>query len=393
LNIIVQKYGGTSVNSVKLRNNIVENLKRAKEKGNLSVIVVSAMGRQGEPYATDSLLKLISSSHRNTRNADMLVSCGEIISSVVIAAHLADNGFDAIALTGRQAGIITDSHFGESTALDVKTSYLHELLLLGKIPVVAGFQGANVANEITTLGRGGSDTSAVLLGIALKAKEVEIFTDVDGIMTADPKIVPDAKLIHQIAYDDVFQLAQYGAKVIHPRAVELAMKNNIPLKVYNTCKYEDDSGTQINSDHMDKNNLVAAIAHEHGKIQWHLNIFSSNSQVFNEISDKFISIDMINVFKQESVFITNETHKKELIDILHKLKIDYKITEELTKVTIIGSKIQGVPGIMSKVVTSLQGKIDILQSSDSHTTISILVPTMYANKAVNLLHKAYQLDD
>lgn len=391
MEIVVQKYGGTSVNSLPLRDKIVENLKTARERGYASVIVVSAMGRQGEPYATDSLLKLISPNHNNTRNSDLLISCGELISSAVVAAHLNDNGFDAIALTGGQAGMLTDGNHGESTVLNVDSKYLSELLLSGKVPVIAGFQGANSLGEFTTLGRGGSDTSAVLFGIALKAKEVEIFTDVDGIMTADPKIVSEAKLINQIAYDDVFQLAKYGAKVIHPRAVELAMKNNMPIKVYNTCKYEE-SGTLISTESFEGDNLVTAIAHEDKKIQWHLHILSSNTRVFNEIAIHSISIDMIHVSKQECVFITDDVHKNQLIKVLDDFNIDYIMMENCTKITIIGSKIKGVPGVMSKVLTSLQEKIDILQTSDSHTTISILVPTAEATQAVNYLHNGFDLD-
>ena len=184
---------------------------------------------------------------------------------------------------------------------------------------------------------------------------------------------------------------------LKPLSTEYPNLYNLPntmtfIKIENlSCKYEDNLGTQISSEKMDENSVVAAIAHEHGKIQWHLDILSSNSLVFNEISNKLISIDMINVFKHESIFITSELHKRKVVDILHKLKIDYELNEQLTKITIIGSKIRGIPGIMSKVVTSLQGKIDILQTSDSHTTISILVPTVCANEAVNLLHQEFQL--
>ncbi|WP_152803666.1 aspartate kinase [Alkalibaculum sporogenes] len=391
MSLIIQKYGGTSVNSIQLRDKIVDNLKKARESGYISVIVVSAMGREGEHYSTDSLIKLISPIHNNTRNMDMLLSCGEIISATVLTAHLIDHGFDAIALTGGQAGIITDNHYGESTILDVNVNYLKELISMGKVPVVAGFQGINASGEITTLGRGGSDTSAVLLGIALKAKEIEIFTDVDGIMTADPKLVPNANLIRQIAYDEVFQLSQYGAKVIHPRAVDLAMKENIPIKVYNTSKYRENSGTTINSKCTEVNSIVTAIAHEDSKTQWNLEMISTNNQVFIEMANNFISIDMINIFKDKSIFITHSTHKHKIIDILIQNNISYTMVEDCTKITIIGSKIRGVPGVMSKVINSLQEKHDILQTSDSHTTISILVKSKYAKEAITLLHKTFNL--
>lgn len=389
----MQKYGGTSVNSLKLQNKIAENLIKAKEKGYLSVIVVSAMGRKGEPYATDSLLSLISTTHCNTRNMDMLLSCGEIISSVVIASFLSDKGIEAIALTGGQAGILTDSHFGEGNILNVDSTYLKELLSSGKVPVVAGFQGLNEKGEFTTLGRGGSDISAVLLGVALGAKEVDIFTDVDGIMTADPKIVPNAKLINAITYDDVFQLAQYGAKVIHPRAVDLAMKHDMAVKVYNTSKYEETRGTLIHSKREPLQGLIAAIAHEGQKIQLQLKVSGADLELFKEIAFESISIDMINIFNDRSVFITDEIHKERLVHILKKHKVDYDLIENCTKITIIGSKIRGVAGVMSKAIESMESKISILQTSDSHSTISILVPSASANEAVNLLHKGFALGD
>lgn len=391
MNIIVQKYGGTSVNSSTLRDKIVENVKRAQKHNIKTVLVVSAMGRKGEAYATDSLQNLISPSYRDTRTMDMLISCGEIISTTVIASHLMDCGIKAISLTGGQGGILTDSTYGSANIIDVDGRYLKELLEEGWLPVVAGFQGQNDKGEITTLGRGGSDTSAVLLGIALQAKCVEIFTDVDGIMTADPKLVPKAKLIEEINYDDVFQLAQYGAKVIHPKAVDLAMQNNIPLKVINTSKYGESKGTLINNHPTNSSGLVAAVAHEYGKIQWCLSTKSTDKEIFKLMASNNISIDMINIFIDRSVFITNDIHKEKLIKILEENNMDYKYIEHCTKITIIGNKIRGVPGVMAKIMSSLEGDISILQTSDSHTTISILVPTDVANKAVNMLHESFNL--
>ena len=391
MDIIVQKYGGTSVNSPELRDKIVENVIKAREDGIATVLVVSAMGRKGEAYATDTLQNLIPAHYKDSRFMDMLISCGEIISTTVIATHLMDYGIEAISLTGGQAGILTDSTYGSANIVKVDGTYLQELLEEGKVPIVAGFQGQNEKGEITTLGRGGSDTSAVLLGITLKAKNVEIFTDVDGIMTADPKLVPNAKLIEEINYDDVFQLAQYGAKVIHPKAVDLAMQYNIPLKVINTSKYGESIGTLINNHPINSAGLVAAVAHEYGKIQWSLSTKTRDKEIFKLMASNNISIDMINIFIDQSVFITNDIHKEKLIKILEENKIDYKYVNHCTKITIIGSKIRGVPGIMAKIIASLEGDISILQTSDSHTTISILVPTDVANRAVNLLHGSFNL--
>ncbi|MFZ7119765.1 MAG: aspartate kinase [Eubacteriaceae bacterium] len=392
MNIIVQKYGGTSVNTIYSRNKIIENLQCAIKNGYNCVIVVSAMGRKGEPYATDSLLKLIPSDYHNTREMDMLITCGEIISSVVISSHLKKFGFDTIPMTGGQAGIITDDNFGNSNIIKVENTRIAELLKSNKIPVVAGFQGITSHGEITTIGRGGSDVTAVLLGISLNAKHVEIFTDVDGIMTADPKVVPTAKLINQIDYNEVFQLAEYGAKIIHPRAVELAMNNNMPIMVYNTTKYTDKSGTLINDENFNCHRIITAIAHEHNKVQCTLKIKSSNSYILNNIAKNNISIDLINVFKDYSVFIINDKNKYKLKNILNENNISYDLLENCTKITIIGNKIKGVPGIMAKLISSLQGNIDILQTSDSHTTISILVESKYSNETINLLHNTFNLN-
>ncbi|MFZ7132111.1 MAG: aspartate kinase [Eubacteriales bacterium] len=391
MKIIVQKYGGTSVNSYDLREKIIENLQKNLDKQYQCVIVVSAMGRNGDPYATDTLLKCISSSFYNSREMDMLISCGEIISSVVVACQLKKQGFKAIPLNGGQAGIITDNQYGYANIIDIQSQILIDLLKANKIPVIAGFQGYNAHGEITTLGRGGSDVSAVQLGIALHAERIEIFTDVDGIMTADPKIVSNAKRIEKIPYDDVFQLAEYGAKVIHPRAVEIAMKHNMPLLIYNTQKYDENSGTLIHSDQYGQEHLVAAVAHEHDQIQCRLEHYHSVPNIFEEIANHQISIDMINIFQEYCLFIIKKYNKTKMTSILEKHKIDYSLTENCTKVTVIGSSIRGVPGVMAKIIGAIDESTNILQTSDSHSTISILVFSAFADNVINRIHQTFQL--
>lgn len=390
MNIIVQKYGGTSVNSPELRDIIAENLSIAKERNEHSVIVVSAMGRQGEPYATDSLLKLMPFKGPGDRETDLCLACGEIISASVVAAHLKYKGFQSMALTGAQAGILTDDHFGKSTILSIDPTRILQLLKEGITPVVTGFQGVTAHGDITTLGRGGSDITAVALGGALNAKGIEIFTDVDGVMSADPKVVSSAVLIESIDYGEVFQLAEYGGKVIHPRAVEYAREHRLSLKVLNTRKYKENIGTIISGNLPDSSDLITAIAHEHGKIQVEIPLNGKTAQVLEQIAKRQISIDMINMFVDRGLFIVHEEDKDSLLTVLDAMDLTAKITPQCTKVTLIGSKIKGVPGIMATVMSALKGKVDVLQTSDSHMTISLLVRSEQAEQSIVLLHEKFK---
>lgn len=222
MKIVIQKFGGTSVATQQRRERVTDRIIDALNKGNSPVVVVSAIGRKGDPYATDTLLSLINNGECSVdkREEDLLMSCGEIISAVVMAETLEKRGYSVRVLTGGQAGIVTDANHTDAEILRVDTIRLTALLSSGIIPIVTGFQGMTEDGDVTTLGRGASDLTAAVLGEALRASEIQIYTDVDGIMTADPRIVPDAKVIDCISYNEVFQLADYGAKVIHPRAVE-----------------------------------------------------------------------------------------------------------------------------------------------------------------------------
>lgn len=237
MKIIVQKFGGTSVASEEARIAVKDKVQQAIRKGFSPVVVVSAMGRKGAPYATDTLIGVLKEANLsvNVREMDAMMCCGEIISACVMAATLQKFGINAMALTGGQAGIITDSQFGAARIKNINCSNLMHLLESGIIPVVCGFQGMTENNyKFTTLGRGGSDTSAAALGAALKADFVEIYTDVEGIMTADPRIVKEANILQTISYAEVCQMAHNGAKVIHPRAVEICVSSNTPMYVKST---------------------------------------------------------------------------------------------------------------------------------------------------------------
>lgn len=237
MGIIVKKFGGTSVANPESRKFVYEKIIEEKQKKNDLVVVISAMGRKGDPYATDTLLDLVRIDNPNvtTRELDQIFVCGENISGVVIASNLQRLGCKSVYLSGLQAGIITDGNYTDSRVVKVNIERIEKLLSENYIVIVGGGQGGTLEGEITTLGRGGSDTSACELGVALSAESIEIYTDVEGIFTTDPRLVEDARIIPTISYDECIEMANKGAKVIHPRAVEAARKNpNTPFYVRST---------------------------------------------------------------------------------------------------------------------------------------------------------------
>lgn len=242
MNIVVVKFGGTSVATEEGRTKAISHIASLRSEGKNVVAVVSAMGRKGAPYATDTLISLLNKDS-NQDNLDLLVSCGEVISACVFADNLVQKGIDAVAITGGQAGIVTNGIFGRADIFDIDTKHIKAELYEGKVVVVAGFQGVSVRNEVTTLGRGGSDTTAVVLGGFLKAKAVHIFTDVPGIAVIDPRILPEAKFMESVDMQHMYILACWGAGVIHPRAVAEAQKYDFDLFVRST--FDDGPGTKL----------------------------------------------------------------------------------------------------------------------------------------------------
>lgn len=245
MKLLVQKFGGTSVSTPERRKQAVRKVLQAVEAGYNPIVVVSAPGRIGEPYATDTLLQAAKEECPTIekRELDMIMSCGEIIAGVIITGTLKNSGLSAVLLSGRQAGIITTCCHGSSQILTIRPDAILKHAAEGKVVVVAGFQGISEDGDITTLGRGGSDTTAAAIGAAVKAESVDIYTDVNGMMTADPGIVPGAHTIPSISYEAAYQMALQGAKVIHPRAVEIAMRHAVPLKV--KCTFSEEEGTTI----------------------------------------------------------------------------------------------------------------------------------------------------
>ncbi len=245
--VLVQKFGGTSVSTADRRSRVIEHVRQARDAGNQVAIVVSAMGRRGDPYATDTLLDLLrldGTGAVDPRDYDLMFTCGEAIAVAVVSHALKRAGIDAIGLTAVQARIFTDGHHVESEVVGVDTSRLRELLDEGRVPVITGGQGVVPGTlDYTTLGRGGSDTSAVAVGVALGAGRVEIFTDVEGVAVADPRVVPGAPLLQAISFRAMLEMARFGAKVMHPRSVAAGCRAGLPLAVRST--FSDAPGTVI----------------------------------------------------------------------------------------------------------------------------------------------------
>ncbi|MDY0094344.1 MAG: aspartate kinase [Candidatus Vecturithrix sp.] len=247
MSLVVQKFGGTSVATPQARDRLLHQVKQCQAEGYEVVVVVSAMGRKGDPYATDTLIGLLEQidPHIDLAKKDLLMSCGEIISCAVLSHFLDIHGVPAEPLTGYQARILTTNAFSHSDILDIDPTVITHFLAQGKVVIVAGFQGITWGGKITTLGRGGSDTTAVELGGYLDAKWVDIFTDVPGVAIVDPRLVPDAAYLENISYAEMYQLAAHGAKVIHPRAVKAAEKFMLPVRVRST--FSDEAGTLISN--------------------------------------------------------------------------------------------------------------------------------------------------
>ncbi|MCI9070118.1 MAG: aspartate kinase [Clostridium sp.] len=396
MDIIVQKFGGTSVSTEERRKQVIKKIGKAIESGLKPVVVVSAMGRKGEAYATDTLLSLVDDNFKNNNKSaqDLLMCCGEIISSVVLCNDLYKHGITAVPLTGGQAGIITNDVHTNAQAIDVDTSNIMKILESGKVPVVTGFQGVTKEGFFTTLGRGGSDTSACILGVALNAKEIDIYTDVDGIMTADPRMVEDASLINEMTYNEGFQLADQGAKVIHPNAVALAKKGNVPLVIKNTMN--DSKGTMIKSDiSEEEKRLISGITHLNNRIQVRVRLSDNRERrsyrnLLELLAKNHISLDLINIFPEHQMFTIDASEKDKLSEIMSKAEIKYSIIENCSTIAIVGAGMNGVPGVMARIINTLtRNEIEVLQTTDSNMTIWCLIDSKKVPEAIRLLHTEF----
>lgn len=402
MNIIVQKFGGTSVKNEESRAHARRHIEKAVKEGYKVVVVVSAMGRKGDPYATDTLLSLINGAQSKItkREQDLLLSVGETISSVVFANMLLQNGINATAYTGAQAGFRTNSDHTNAKIIEMKCDRIVKEFEQYDVVVVAGFQGMTRNGDVTTIGRGGSDTSAAAIGAALQVEWVDIFTDVEGIMTADPRIAENARALSIVTYNEVCNMAYQGAKVIHPRAVEIAMAAKIPIRIRST--YSDGLGTLVTSLHREgrgsdiRERLVTGIAHlskiTQIRVQAKKDQYNLQTEVFKAMANASISVDFINISPNGVIYTVNEDMTDLAVTKLKEIGYEPKVIRNCAKVSVVGAGITGVPGVTAKIVTALSEKgINILQAADSHTTIWVLVKEEQMTEAVNALHDAFEL--
>jgi len=406
LRILVQKFGGTSLATTELRSRVCDIIAATQQADFAPVVVVSAMGRESAAYATDTLLNLIKEVNPDPlpRELDILLSCGETICGVLLANQLSAQGIKARFLTGEQAGIVTDGNYGNAHIRYVNPQKILECLENGLVAVVAGFQGIGQNGDLNTLGRGGSDTTASALGVALNAEFIDIYTDVEGVMTADPRIVENARLLDSINYNEICQLARDGAKVVHPRAIEIAMQKGIPLRIRST--FSDSLGTMV-SNQVDKidepvkiisDRLITGITYTANIAQIKINTTGVDKKnrielkVFKAMAKAGVSVDFITVQPQAIMFTVNYDKAMKTNEILRGLDLIPEIEFNCAKVAIVGAAMTGIPGVMYKVVEAMaENDIAILQSGDSYTNIWCLVKKEDMNKAVQALHDKFEL--
>lgn len=398
--VVVLKFGGTSVASQDGRKAIAQRVHDIIEEGNAPVVVVSAMGRLGAPYATDSLLALVDGLPADLREHDLLMSTGELISAVVLAHELRGRGIAAQALSGPEAGIRTDGAYGCGAILEIDTARLRDEIAAGVVPVVSGFQGQGRDGSVCTLGRGGSDTSACAIGVALDAQRVDIYTDVDGIMTADPRTVADATVLESISAEELFQMARTGSKVVHTPAAELALSSGAQIRVRNT--FSDAPGTSVVDIAGYRPTAVAtAVSHVGGIARVRVTLpyvedasshMAIQTKVYRAMADAGVSLDMFTPVNDRLLFTVKQADVDRAEATLDAMGLAHKIRRDLCKVTLVGAGMHGVPGVMARLAEYLaEAGVDILQASDSHTTISVLVRSADADTAVRALHDGFEL--
>ena len=404
--IIVQKFGGTSVADTSKIKNVANTILREKNLGNDVVVVVSAMG-----HTTDHLVKMAKeiSPNPSGREMDMLLSTGEGISIALLAMAIQSAGGDAISMNAMQVGIITENVHSKARIVDIKTDRIKNHLNQGKVVVIAGLQGVTPDGEVTTLGRGGSDTSAVALAAALGAARCDIYTDVEGVYTTDPRIVPTASRLQTISYEEMLELARVGANVLHPRAVETAKTFNVPLRVRSSFKLENLGTLIVGVEDMELQRPVTGVAADLTQLRIVVcdvpDVPGRAAQIFNKLSEANISVDMIIQSYARKIENTNDiaftidkTDLDKTLKTLDEMKEDigasrFQVDENIAKVSIVGAGMIDRPGIAAMMFNTLAANdINIKMISTSEIKISCLVDELDANKAIIALHKAFNLE-
>jgi len=401
--LIVQKYGGSSVADAERIKSVARRIAAIGDKGEQVVVVVSAMGD-----TTDELIKLAYqvTSQPSERELDVLLSTGEIVSSTLLAMTLRDMGYQAISLTGAQAGIQTDSTYSRARILSIDSKRVVRELERGNIVIVAGFQGISEGEDITTLGRGGSDTTAVALAASLGAEVCQIYSDVEGVYTADPRLVPEARHLTEIGYEEMLELASYGAKVLHPRAVELGELFNIPVLV--TSSFTDSPGTLIHGGvAMEVRNKARNIAHDFDVAK--ITVVGVPDRpgiaaaIFEPLAEAGISIDTI-VQNASVDNITDMTFTVTKGQLNRAMEVVEPIAQsigarqcvsdsKLGKVSVIGTGMQNTPGYAARMFGTLSEQgINIQLITTSEIRITCIIDEARVTDAVRTLHRAFELE-
>ena len=401
--LIVQKYGGTSVGDIERIKNVASRVVQTYNRGNDVVVVVSAMS--GE---TDRLINLARqmTPSPSEREYDVLVSTGEQVSVALLSMALHNIGVDAVSFLGHQVKIFTDSAFSKARITKIETEELQKALRERKVAIVAGFQGVDEDNNITTLGRGGSDTTAVALAAALNAEVCEIYTDVEGVYTTDPAICPDARKLKKISYDEMLEMASLGAKVLQTRSVEFAKKYGVRVLVLSS--FSQNPGTLVTKEDEEMEQVVVSGV-TYNKNEAKVTIIKvpdkpgTASKVFGPISEANIVVDMIiqNASEDGSTdltFTVPETDLKKALEIVKKTARDIgakdvAVDENIAKISIVGVGMRSHAGVASKMFRVLSDEgINIMMISTSEIKISCVINSKYTELAVRVLHKAFELD-
>ncbi len=403
--IIVQKFGGTSVADTEKMKNVAKTVIREKNNGNDVVVVVSAMG-----HTTDHLVKMAKDLNPNpsAREMDMLLSTGECVSIALLTMAIQAQGYKAVSFNASQIGILTENVHSKARIVDIKTDKLKKNLEEGNIIVVAGFQGVTEDGEITTLGRGGSDTSAVALAAALNAERCDIYTDVEGVYTTDPRVVPNASRLDIISYEEMLELAHAGANVLHPRSVETAKQCAVPLRVRSSFKLENMGTLIVGVEKMEIHKPVAGVAADTSQIRFVVTDVPDTpgaaATLFGSLAQENVSVDMIiqSYARKASntndiAFTVNEEDLEKAREIVNTVKEklnagDVKIDSDIAKVSIIGAGMIDRPGIASTMFDTLaKNNINIRMISTSEIKISCLINKEDAKAAVKALHEEFKL--
>ena len=402
MGLLVQKYGGTSVGSPERIQRVAERIVRTCRSGTGLVVVVSAMGD-----TTDELIDLAKkvSPEEHPREMDMLLTAGERISMALVAMAVRDRGQEAVSFTGSQSGIVTDTSHTRAKIVEIRAERIREELAKGRVVIVAGFQGVSREREVTTLGRGGSDTTAVALAAALGAEECEIYTDVDGVYTADPRVVPGARKLAALSYDEMLELASLGAKVLHNRSVEIARRYGVPVHVRSSFNWNE--GTRIRKGGSMEQVVIRGIAHDADVAKIALLGVPDRpgvaSEIFRAVGSQGVNVRMIvqasgEGGKNDVTFAVGSHDVKAVLPIVETMRKDlgaraFVYDPDVAIISVVGEGLATSAGTAGAVFEALaKAKVNIELISTSSITITCMVRQEDVERAVRSLHEALRLE-